>query len=438
MPFAENQNNMQEQLASRTLEDSTVFIKEVTGFANQREVLASEDIYARGGMKLVRKGTHLSPGFYDRLIAHKLLKPIEHLLSIDGALDAKAIISLCYEEASRVPSLAPVLDSPELLERMFGLLGDLKIPAPLSLRLSVMQENRPQLFQHSLIAAMIAMVLGIRGRLPREELRALALASLFHDVGELYIDQAMLSQQHQLSSEERRQIYVHPIIGFLMLRDFPELPKGTARAVLQHHERLNGGGYPYRLPATRIDTVSSYLSVAEVVASLLQRQGADKRISMKMRMNKDKYDATAIAIIGKLFDGPQTLSAKPIDDVFLINRLGQMAKLFNDWNALRKTFSPADVASISTLIERVDSLRMLMIEPGFDESNFEEIMMMANQGDPELCAELTVLLDELEWQFRDFARETERHLFSWNVQATAQLKESLDQWFLQLHQIVSE
>lgn len=426
------------QLATRLFCDSRLFIKEVTDLANKSEIVASEDIFSSNGMKLVSKGSQLSSSFHDRLVAHKLLKPLEQSLSIDHPLGVKEIISLTYNEAHRIPSLAPLLDSPELLERMLGLLGDLKIPAPLSLRLSVMQENYPKLFQNSLIVAMLSMVLGIRGNLQREELRTLALASIFHDIGELYIAPSIHSQQHHLSLEQRRQLYAHPIIGFLMLRDFPELPEGTATAVLQHHEQLNGCGYPYRLSANKIDKVPRYLALAEVVASLLEKQGADKRIIVKMRMNKSKFDTTAMAIICQLFDSSSSTVAEPLDEIKLMIRLPQIAQLFNDWDALCKIASSAELASIPVLIERVNDLRMLLVEPGFDLSNVDEIMFLAGQGDLEICAELSLLLEEIEWQIRDFSRETERFLFGWKPQVSPALKVRLDQWFVQVHQFLGE
>ena len=434
----EIQNNEDAQLATRIFCDSRQFIKEVTELGGRREIIAGEDIFASSGMKLVSKGSRLSSSFHDRLVAHKLLKPIEQSLSIDKPLDAKEIISLAHASACRVPSLTPLLDNPELLERMFGLLGDLTIPAPLGLRLSVMQENHPKLFQHSLTVSMLSMVLGIRSKLTREEIQALALASIFHDIGELYIAPDILSQQHRLTLEERRQIYVHPLIGFLMLRDFPELPKGSATAVMQHHEQLNGCGYPYRLPENKINRVPRCLAVAEVVASLLEKQGADKRIVVRMRMNRSKYDATALAIVCQLFDNSCSAIAEPFDEIRLMTRLSQIAKLFVDWDALCETISATDLASIPVLNERVNDLRRSLVEPGFDPSNIDEIMMMASQGGPEICAELSILLDEVEWQIRDFSRETERFLFGWKPQVSPQLKDRLDNWFVQIHQFVDE
>ncbi len=432
------QNNAQDQLATRILCDSRLFIKQVTDLARTRKIVAGEDIYSSSGMKLISQGTRLTSNFHDHLVAHKLRKPIEQSLNIDKPLDAKALIHLAHDEAHRVPSLEPLLANPQLLERISEMVGDVEIPHPLGFRCSIMQENHPRLFQHSLVTAMLAMVLGIRGELQPEELRALALASVFHDLGELHIAPCILEPEHRSSSEERRQIYAHPIIGFLILRDFPELPKGAACAVLQHHEQLNGCGYPYRLPANEIVRVSRYLAVAEVAASLLERHGADKRIGVKLRMNRNKYDATAIRIVSELFDKLSFKAKEPLDEVILMTRLSQIGKLFEEWNALRTTLSVGDAASIPVLIGRVNDLRMLVNEHGFDLANIDEILMMAGQGDPVISLELTVLLEELEWQIRDFSRETERFLFSWKPEVSTELKERLDNWFVLLHQFLGE
>lgn len=104
-----------EQLAQHLLEENSHFVKAVTDVAEQREVVASEDIYASNGMKLVSSGTRLTGKFYERLIEHKLLKPIEQSLSMADALDCASLVRLGYEEARRVPSLAPLLKRPSRL-----------------------------------------------------------------------------------------------------------------------------------------------------------------------------------------------------------------------------------------------------------------------------------------------------------------------------------
>ncbi|MBL8416080.1 MAG: HD domain-containing protein [Propionivibrio sp.] len=426
------------QLAQQLHEENKHFVKAVTDIAEQREVVAREDIYARNGMKLVSSGTRLTGKSYERLIAHKLLKPIEQSLSMADTLDCARLVSLCFEETRLVPSLAPLLDQPGPLERLQLVFGDLRLPAPLTLKLSVMQQDRPQLFQHGLITAMISTVLGIRGKLPRQDLQTLALASIFHDVGELCIDPAILRPEHRLTAEERRHLYTHPITGYLMLRDFPEIPPETATAVLQHHERLDASGYPYRFSGEQIGTVSRYLAVAEVAATLLARDGADKRISMKLRLNRKKYDAQAVTLVSQLFSDSKLPPAQPPEEVVMMTRLAQAGKLFEDWIGLRKTLTPADVSAVPFIIERVDGLRMMLLETGFDPCRLEDALTMTGSDDPEIVLEQTVLIDELEWQFKALSREVERKLFGRETKLPSGLNNCFDDWLIKVRQFVSE
>lgn len=427
-----------EQLAQQLLEENSHFVKAVTDVAEQREVVASEDIYARNGMKLVSSGTRLTGKFYERLIEHKLLKPIEQSLSMADTLDCARLVSLAHDEARRIPSLAPLLDQPDSLERLQLVFGDLQLPAPLTLKLSVMQQDRPQLFQHGLITAMISTVLGISGKLPRKDLQTLALASIFHDLGEMCIDPAILRPEHRLTTEERRHLYTHPITGYLTLHEFTEIPQGTATAVLQHHERLDGSGYPYRLSGEQIGTVSRYLAVAEVAATLLARDGADKRINMKLRLNRKKYDAQAVALVCQLFSDSKLPPAQPPEEVVMMTRLAQAGKLFEDWIVLRKTLTPADVSAAPFIVERVDGLRMMLLETGFDPCRLEDALALTGSDDPEIVLEQTVLIDELEWQFKALSREVERKLFDREMKLSAGLKNGFDEWLTKVRQFVCD
>lgn len=178
----------------------------MTSYADDHEVLASEDIYSKNGIKLIPHGTRISKKFYDRLVAHKLLKPIEQSLAISDALDARKLVELTHAEAHRVPSrTGSMLENRELLDKMQGLLGDIQLPAPLALKLSVVRVDQPNLFQHCLVTAMLSMVLAVRANLSRGEIRALALASIFHDLGETCIAPDILAPQHKITEAEYRR-----------------------------------------------------------------------------------------------------------------------------------------------------------------------------------------------------------------------------------------
>lgn len=425
------------ELAEQTLGKPSAFLRAVTDFGEKHEVLAKEDIYARNGIKLLNRGSRLRGRSYEHLVAHKLLKPIEQTIEIADAPDARQIISMAHAEASRIPSLRPLLGQ-AMLNRLFERLEGAYIPEPLMTQLAVMKSERPRLFQHSLLAAVISMALGIRADLPQDELHALALGSLFHDIGELYIHPDLVKEGHKLEAAERRHIYAHPVTGFLLLKEFSELPKGTADAVLQHHERLDGAGYPSHLPGEQISRVARFLAVAEVTASLIEKDGADKRIGMKFRMNMKKYDAQAVAVVCGLFADTPIEGMPVFDEQELAFRLGQLGVLFKEWDHLAAHCSGSQKQSMQPVADRINGLRMMVLEPGYDQYELGRILDATGEADPDICTELLVLLDELTWHFGAFCRAMERDHLTSGMSTSESLRNRFDSWISLVKAFIGE
>ena len=441
MPPSAVPTDDQQQLAAQVLEQDAHFVKALTDTANKREIIACEDIYSSSGMKLVSSGTRLTGNFYDRLIEHKLLKPIEQSLSVENSVDAARLLALIHAQGDSIAALAPLFRQPESIRNLERTFGNLPIPAPLALKLTVAQEQRPLLFQHLLNTAMLAYIVALQDKLATDDAKALVLAAVFHDLGELSIDPAILAPEHRMTPDERRHIYVHPLTGFLMLRNFPVIPKAAAQAVLQHHERMDASGYPHRLPGEKMGFISRYLAVIEVAASLLVRFGADKRINMLLRLNRKKYDEQAVLSIGRVFRAVETLAASAPDEAFAMTRLIQTGQIFQDWDLLRKTLaslSTNESAALGFIVKRMDSLRLTVAQVGFDASRFEDMLSLACGDDAEVRMELTLLLDELDWQFRALSREIERTLFGQKLLLPAAAKEIFDTWLAQVRQLVGE
>jgi HD-GYP domain-containing protein (c-di-GMP phosphodiesterase class II) len=430
--------NEHDQLAHQALGAATQLIKAFTQIADKREVLASEDIYSYNGIKLVSTGTRLSGKFYDRLVAHKLLKPIEESLSVENALDSAKLVSLAHQEAHRLPSLAPLLGQPELLEWLQKSLYELKIPAPLALKLTLMQEERPQLFKHSLIVLVLSVVLGVRANLPPEERQALALAAVFHDIGELCVDPSVFSPEHRMDSDDRQYLFTHPITGYLMLRDFKELPEGMALGVYQHHERLDGCGYPYGLHGEQIGRIARYLAVAEFAASLLQKNGADSRISMKLRLNLSKIDHVPVGIMCALFGETRMASTQLPDNFYLMTYLAKAGKLFRDWEGFRNSLSPPVIEEIAYFTKRLDDLRMMALEPGYDQCQLEDLLPDEDGDDSDIRQELMVLLDELSWQLQDITQALERKLSDRGWSLPVSRRKDFLEWMAQVGEFTDQ
>lgn len=96
---------------------------------------------------------------------------------------------------------------------------------------------------------------------------ALLVAGYLHDIGKIVVPVSILTKPGKLSPEEYKLIQNHVQAGFDLLKDV-SFPSDIARMVLEHHERLDGSGYPNQLVAEQISIGSKILAVADVFLSM--------------------------------------------------------------------------------------------------------------------------------------------------------------------------
>jgi HD-GYP domain-containing protein (c-di-GMP phosphodiesterase class II) len=96
---------------------------------------------------------------------------------------------------------------------------------------------------------------------------------MLHDVGKRFIPSAILHKDGQLSPEEREMLETHPLRGYVELCDRPGLEFGQLMMVYQHHERIDGGGYPVRILGDEIHPWAKMLSVINVFDGMTAKRG---------------------------------------------------------------------------------------------------------------------------------------------------------------------
>lgn len=119
----------------------------------------------------------------------------------------------------------------------------------------------PSLRPHSLATARLARNLALRLDLPTEEVEAVSIAAILHDVGLLLLDPQMLARP-QLSDEEMKKVRSHPELASVFLRDL-RFPFDVVKVIRHHHERWDGLGYPDRLRETAIPMGSRIIGLIE-------------------------------------------------------------------------------------------------------------------------------------------------------------------------------
>jgi PAS domain S-box-containing protein/putative nucleotidyltransferase with HDIG domain len=120
---------------------------------------------------------------------------------------------------------------------------------------------------HQRRTAQLARAIATQMGLPPEQINCVYISALIHDIGKIFVSGAILNKNGPLTAEEYDIIKQHPEAGYEVLKTI-DFPWPIADIILQHHERLDGSGYPYGLKAERIYLESRIISVADVVEAI--------------------------------------------------------------------------------------------------------------------------------------------------------------------------
>ncbi|MFC1845911.1 HD-GYP domain-containing protein [Chloroflexota bacterium] len=103
--------------------------------------------------------------------------------------------------------------------------------------------------------------------MPQEQIDGIRVAGTLHDIGKIYVPAEILSKPGHLKENEFSLIKDHTQVGYDILKTI-EFPWPIAKIVLQHHERMDGSGYPHGISGDDIMIEARIMSVADVVESM--------------------------------------------------------------------------------------------------------------------------------------------------------------------------
>lgn len=126
-----------------------------------------------------------------------------------------------------------------------------------------LRSSDDSVYGHSLNVAMISRVLGKWLKWSPSDLDSLVIAGLLHDIGKITIPPEILNKEGKLTDEEFEQIRWHPRAGYELVRDL-KIDSRIKKAVLQHHERCDGSGYPMKADEIMLDDFAMVIAIADV------------------------------------------------------------------------------------------------------------------------------------------------------------------------------
>jgi PAS domain S-box-containing protein len=204
------------------------------------------------------------------------------------------------------------------LQRSYELLRETLISSVNALA-STIEKRDPYTAGHQKQATILACAIATEMELPEEQIEGIRMAGLIHDIGKIMVPAEILSKPGPLSEIQFDMVKMHPQAGYDILTGVT-FPWPVAEIVLQHHERLDGSGYPRGLSGEKIMLEARILAAADVVEAMSSYRpyrpslGIDKALEEISQNRGILYDPEVVDACIRLFtekgftfrEGPET------------------------------------------------------------------------------------------------------------------------------------
>lgn len=265
-----------------------------------RSIVASRDIFDISGTKLWARDQPVSRELQRRLMDRQLRHPLETCLYAENGVTSRSLVQ-AVEELLAVDSPLTVMLKP-YEDRLVHSAMHIPLHPVVQLLLTAGQASRPESFDHAIQAMALAGALMLSRGGDTRALRQAMLCGLLHDLGEMYIDPLAgeSDADRTLDAQSYRHLVVHPHVGRLLVEQLTHYPTEVARAVGEHHERLDGSGYPNRLQAEQVSPLGRLLAVTDASLAILRGgRGCLLDASVSLRVVPGEFDLQWVGLVSE-------------------------------------------------------------------------------------------------------------------------------------------
>ncbi|MDD9265951.1 HD-GYP domain-containing protein [Paenibacillus sp. GCM10023248] len=238
----------------------------------------AKNIYNEDGMVLLAVNVELTQRLIDRLFSYGIdyiyiADPrTDDVVQVDIIQDetrSRAVHEIRHtfkkvmEDSNKRGSVSYYDIGRNFRDVMNMIIDDLSAHEGAMVMLNNMNIKDNYLFQHSVNVSIYAIMLGISFGYSRENLETLGLGALLHDIGKTKIPLGILRKPSQLTPQEFAEMKNHTNYGFQILKEEPNIPLLSAHCAFQHHERMNGSGYPRGLSGGDINEFARWIGLVD-------------------------------------------------------------------------------------------------------------------------------------------------------------------------------
>lgn len=398
------------------------FLRHLVTLPESEEVNASEDVFSDSGVKLISKGSRISQSMHERIVTHKLRKPLESSIQVGAPLRNKTLLDTLEVVLDASPALVQWISAKSSREGIRSQIKRVAVGEQLGSLLKLQHTRMSGTLHHAMLVLLLSIGMIKRLGMASDSLiDNMMVASLCHDIGDLYIDPNLYAERTSpLTPQEWRQMAAHPAVGHSVLKGLGGITPVVLDLVLEHHERLDGCGYPRGLRTEKVGREGHILAVAEMLSRFVgdcSEPFAQAEIALKIMPGEFRSEVVgAVAACreelrkAKLDLGvePAPIKGPKADPERMAGLFMRIALSCDAIENLREPVQSADAGSqklYGEIKNRFERITRAISSTGLDSAQME--LASADPNDPEVAQiqlEFAVAVSEVSWRMQELSR----------------------------------
>jgi HD-GYP domain-containing protein (c-di-GMP phosphodiesterase class II) len=258
-------------------------------------MVLARDVFDESYTLLLSKGTTLtvemverlqkfeSTDFFVRDLSPDLKEEHEKLLAQRLSASHTRVINTVSRNLKAVTENQS-LDTDILKNMVDEIQNQVNLSSNILLNLSHIKTFDTYLFSHVVNVSVLTLIIGRQLQLSDQEREDLGLAALLHDFGMVKMNNALFDHDRKLSSEEWEQIKRHPEYSAELLKSSGNFAPDIIAAIMDHHERLDGSGYPQGKKGPEINYFGKIIAVADVYDACISPRKYRNRLTPRQAL----------------------------------------------------------------------------------------------------------------------------------------------------------
>lgn len=443
--FADSMSQVTEQALTEIVEAQPNHYATHLAAVNQTNaVVANQDIYNKNGVLVAKQGTKITQSASEQIARHKLAQPLERQVNLAQMLDANGLFQDFSQWLAQYSDLQQIFACQHSASTYQPSFINFDFPAPVLQKLTVIKSEVNEKYLKSLFCAWLSWLIAGELELSEQQQLAAMLAGLTCELGFLHISPEILQVKRELTAEEWRAVQCHVVVGYLFLKEIPNVDNQVARAVLEHHERCDGTGYPIGKTAAEVSQIGKIVAMADTIYAIRFSRFNARGRSMGdlfpfLQVNEQTFSSpvyrSVIMILRQAKLGISTGVSQQNQNFVqhiasLSQRLAKMAKIKTSYMAMLDILSKIELQGqgkrkLDIVIMLINNLLMKMISSGVTGDDYIAWLSRIDQcadAEQEL-AEIELLQDEIFWtakntlkMAREFFDHSKNDLISHSIQ----------------------